>query len=234
MRVFRAFTQTKELEQGSPPDASMNMKIHSGDCAPGSQLLWSCGPGEAEGVRVQSDYYHAVPNESLLLSEAVYMQDDLLSVPLVSVEKSGGDQTELVVTVHLRETPPRERARHDAALSTHLHLRRGRADGARRKYPCARPTREPRALRRAGAGPVLTALSGRDHLDRHAHARARGHDLRDGPRTWSTSTSTCARPTRPSATACTRVPRPRCRRRSSSSWSAPSPISCSRTREDAL
>ena len=79
-RVFRAFTQTAELEKWSPPDESMNMRIEKGSCDPGSRLIWGCGPGEAEGIRIQSDYFHIEQDTALLYSEALYMQDTLLSV----------------------------------------------------------------------------------------------------------------------------------------------------------
>jgi uncharacterized protein YndB with AHSA1/START domain len=100
-RVFRAFTQTAELEKWSPPDESMNMRIEKGSCDPGSRLIWGCGPGEAEGIRIQSDYFHIEQDTALLYSEALYMQDTLLSVGLVTVTLSGSDTTELEIHVQV-------------------------------------------------------------------------------------------------------------------------------------
>ena len=100
-RVFRAFTTNAELEKWSPPDAAMNMRIQEGTCEPGGRLVWVCGPGEAEGVRVVSDYFHLAEGETVLFSEAVYMQDDVLSVALVTVSLSGSTTTQLEITAQV-------------------------------------------------------------------------------------------------------------------------------------
>ena len=96
-RVFQAFTNNAELEKWSPPDEGMNMRIHEGTAASGARLIWSCGPGESEGVRVVSDYYHLDRDRALLFSEAIYHQDALLSAAMVTVTFSGGDETALEV-----------------------------------------------------------------------------------------------------------------------------------------
>ena len=100
-RVFRAFTNNAELERWSPPDEGMNMRIHDGAPASGARMIWSCGPGESEGVRVVSDYYHLDPDQALLFSEAIYMQDALLSAALVTVTLTGDDHTALEVRAQI-------------------------------------------------------------------------------------------------------------------------------------
>ncbi len=105
-RVFRAFTQTAELEKWSPPAESMNMRIEKGSCDPGSRLIWGCGPGEAEGIRILSDYFHVEQDAALLYSEALYMQDTVLSVGLVTVTFSGTDTTELEIHVQVSAVAP--------------------------------------------------------------------------------------------------------------------------------
>lgn len=100
-RVFRAFTETKELALWSPPDESMKMRIESGSCSVGERLLWTCGPGEAEGIRVCSDYFYVEKDSELLFSEAVYYQENLLSVALINVKFLGTRTTELRIKVQL-------------------------------------------------------------------------------------------------------------------------------------
>lgn len=100
-RVFRAFTNNAELERWSPPEEGMNMRIHDGAPSSGARLIWSCGPGESEGVRVVSDYYHLEPERALVFSEAIYMQDDLLSAALVTVTLAGEEHTTLEVRAQI-------------------------------------------------------------------------------------------------------------------------------------
>ncbi len=105
-RVFRAFTTNAELEKWSPPDAGMNMTIETGEVAPGSRLVWRCGPGDAEGVRVLSDYFHIEEDRTLLFSEAVYMQEDVLSVALVTVTLEGANSTALEIRAQVSALDP--------------------------------------------------------------------------------------------------------------------------------
>jgi uncharacterized protein YndB with AHSA1/START domain len=105
-RIYRAFTTNEELEKWSPPDAGMNMRIHEGQAVPGNRMVWTCGPGEAEGVRVLSDYFHAEENRALLYSEAVYMVDALLSVALITVTLAGDGPTELEIRAQVSATDP--------------------------------------------------------------------------------------------------------------------------------
>ena len=105
-RVFRAFTTPAELEKWSPPDAGMNMKIEEGSCDPGSRLTWICGPGEAEGVRVVSDYFHVEPDRAILFSEAVYMHESPLSVALVTVSLEGTETTALEIRAQISAIDP--------------------------------------------------------------------------------------------------------------------------------
>lgn len=105
-RVFRAFTHNDELQKWSPPDEAMHMRIEEGRCEAGSRLSWTCGPGEAEGVRVLSDYFHVAQPEEIVFSEAVYMQEHLLSVALVTVTLSGTERTELLITAQVSALDP--------------------------------------------------------------------------------------------------------------------------------
>lgn len=105
-RVFRAFTTNAELEKWSPPDEGMNMKIHEGQCEPGGRLIWRCGPGEAEGIRVVSDYLHFDQDAAVIFSESVYMHDGLLSAALVTVKLSGETETELEICAQVSAVDP--------------------------------------------------------------------------------------------------------------------------------
>ncbi|MCR9166009.1 MAG: SRPBCC domain-containing protein [Nannocystaceae bacterium] len=105
-RVFRAFTTNAELEKWSPPDEGMNMTILEGTCEPGGRLVWTCGPGDAEGVRVVSDYFHVAQDTAVLFSEAVYMRDDVLSVALVTVSLSGSTETTLEICAQVSALDP--------------------------------------------------------------------------------------------------------------------------------
>lgn len=105
-RVYRAFTTNDELEKWSPPDEGMNMTIQEGTCEPGGRLVWTCGPGSAEGVRVVSDYFHLQQNSAVLFSEAVYMQDAVLSVALVTVSLSGDSTTTLEICAQVSAIDP--------------------------------------------------------------------------------------------------------------------------------
>ena len=105
-RVFRAFTTKAELEKWSPPDEGMNMRIHEGRCEPGGRLVWTCGPGEAEGIKVVSDYFHFEADRELLFSEAVYMQEALLSIALVTVSMVGDRHTDLEICAQVSALDP--------------------------------------------------------------------------------------------------------------------------------
>ena len=82
------------------------MTIHEGTCEPGGRLVWVCGPGETEGIRVVSDYFHVEQDTAIIFSEAVYMQDDVLSVALVTVKLTGESETTLEICAQVSVLDP--------------------------------------------------------------------------------------------------------------------------------
>ena len=101
-RVFGAFSDPEARAIWTPPTPDLNMGYAETDFRPGGKDLCICGPGPAEGIRVETYYHEIQPDRRIVSTETIGFEGAPEAVSLVTAEfTETGGATDLTVIIQV-------------------------------------------------------------------------------------------------------------------------------------